>query len=100
MELAIKHIGVTGGQIYNMGGGPENTISILELLEMLGDMFGKRIGRSFGEFRPGDQPIYISDIRKAKADFAWTPEVDTKKGITSLVKWAEENIEYIKASLV
>lgn len=50
-------------------------------------LFKREMKTSFLPARPGDQPIYISDIRKAKKDFGWEPKIGVEKGITLLYKW-------------
>lgn len=91
-DLAFKNINTTKGQIYNIGGGIENTISVwIEFKPILEKLFGIEIKPSFSEIRPGDQPIYVSDIRKAKKDFGWRPEVEASTGISMLYGWVLEN---------
>ncbi|MFH1225492.1 MAG: GDP-mannose 4,6-dehydratase [Candidatus Diapherotrites archaeon] len=89
--LAVKKIKKTSGKIYNIGGGPKNTLSLLEYLEMLGEMLGKKIEYGFGDWRPGDQPLYVSDIRKAKNELGWEPKIRAKEGAGSLVEWVKRN---------
>ncbi len=64
-EAAVERIEVSQGQAYNLGGGPINTLSLLELIERLEDKLGESLSVSFKDWRPGDQKAYISDIRKA-----------------------------------
>jgi CDP-paratose 2-epimerase len=59
--------------LSNIGGGPENTLSLLELVEALNQIFGRELHCSFDEWRPGDQPVFVSSIAKAKNDFGWQP---------------------------
>lgn len=94
-ELAASNIGITAGQIYNIGGGPRNRISVLELISILEKIFDKKIELKFDKARPGDQLVYISDIRKAKKDFCWEPEVDLWNGLKKMVKWIKENKEVL-----
>jgi CDP-paratose 2-epimerase len=89
--LAIDDIKVTSGKVYNIGGGASNSISLLEFIQMLEDSLGKKIVFKFEDWRPGDQKIYISDIKLAKKDFGWTPRINAKSGIGLLVKWVLEN---------
>lgn len=97
-DLAIKHIGKTKGKIYNIGGGPKNTISVwLELQPLLEEYFNKKILASFSEIRPGDQPIFIADIRKAEREFGWTPRVNVRDGVRLLYEWVEENKKLFKS---
>lgn len=89
---AVKNIGVTKGQIYNIGGGPQNTLSIWnEFKPLLEGLYKRTIIPSFSYWRPGDQPIYISDIRKAKKDFQWAPTIRVLQGIKSLYTWIQDN---------
>ncbi len=77
--------------IYNMGGGVENTMSLLELLDYLEEITGKRSEISYDDWRPSDQKVYISDIRKAKKELKWKPKIGVKEGVKALVEWVEEN---------
>lgn len=79
------------GEALNVGGGPEKTMSLLEFLDMLGDLLGRDISYGFGEARVGDQPVYISDIRKAEALTGWTPKTDVREGVEKLVAWVTEH---------
>lgn len=91
-DTAIKNIKKTKGKIYNIGGGVKQTISIwLELRPMLENLLHKQIQVSFSDIRPGDQPIYISDIRKAKAEFGWKPKITVEEGVKRLFNWISKN---------
>lgn len=92
-DLAMQHISVTKGKIYNIGGGPTNTISIwTELKPLLEEVFGRELSASFAKWRPGDQPIFVSDIRKAKREFGWEPKVTVRSGVIALQTWIQDNI--------
>jgi CDP-paratose 2-epimerase len=77
--------------VLNMGGGSENTLSLLELLVNLRDQIGKDIQTNFAGWRTADQKVYVSDISKAKKLLNWAPEEDPKRGIERLVKWVNKN---------
>jgi len=81
----IKHA------VFNMGGGPENTLSLLELLDLLQVMTGVRPEVSFEEWRLADQRVYISDIRKAQEILHWKPKVRPQEGIKRVISWVREN---------
>ncbi len=91
-DLAIKNIKKTSGQIYNMGGGYKNAVSLLELIEFLEKYLSKKIKLYFSKPRPGDQKIFISNNSKAKKDFNWEPKVDYKKGVPLLIEWLRKNV--------
>lgn len=95
-DLAIKNIKKTSGQVYNIGGGDFNISIWKEFKPILGNIMKKDIKESFSEWRPGDQLIYISDIRKSKRDFNWYPKVPPQEGIKKLCSWIYENIRLIK----
>jgi CDP-paratose 2-epimerase len=77
--------------VYNMGGGAENTMSLLELLGYLEEITGKRSKVSFDDWRPSDQKVYISDISKAEKELGWKPEVNSREGVKKLIDWVSEN---------
>jgi len=93
---ATKMIDQTAGKIYNIGGGPENTMSLLELLGYLKKLLSKEIKYDFSDWRPGDQPVYVSDIRKAKKEFGWQPEISVKAGVKRLAGWVSRNKELFR----
>jgi len=90
-EMAVDHIDTTSGQAYNIGGGPENTISLLELINYLESKTKRKIKYSFQSWRPGDQRVYVSNIGKAKRDFGWSPTIAVKTGIDRLFDWVTRN---------
>ncbi|MBI2031225.1 MAG: GDP-mannose 4,6-dehydratase [Candidatus Levybacteria bacterium] len=93
-ELAIKNISKTKGQIYNIGGGTDKSISVwIEFKPMLEKLMKRRINVSFSDWRPGDQRIYISDIRKAKKDFGWEPKTGVYEGLEKLYLWVKKNVK-------
>jgi CDP-paratose 2-epimerase len=83
-------------EVFNIGGGPKNTLSLLELLEMLKRMSGMNPKISFAEWRPADQKVYISNINKAKVLLNWEPKTTPENGIRRLVNWILNNIGLFK----
>ncbi|MFQ5611938.1 MAG: GDP-mannose 4,6-dehydratase [Anaerolineae bacterium] len=91
-EAAAAHIDRAAGQIYNIGGGPQNTMSIwAEFGPILEELAGHPLPVTYGDWRPGDQPVYISDIRKAEAELAWRPQVSVLNGVERLWRWIDAN---------
>jgi CDP-paratose 2-epimerase len=90
-DLAAERIDTCAGKAYNIGGGPGNATSLLELVYRLEPILDHAIHLDFGDWRPGDQRVYISDIRKAERDFGWVPETSIGEGLRDLCGWVQEN---------
>lgn len=89
--LAQKHMPRVSGQVFNIGGGPGNTVSLLEILKMLEAFQGEKIALQFGDWRPGDQHYYVSDIRKFQEATGWKPRNSVLQGVAKLYHWLGEN---------
>jgi len=85
--LAQKHMPEISGQAFNIGGGPENTTSLLELLQTIGEFQGHKIPLNFDNWRPGDQHYYVSDIRKFRKATGWYPKHSVQEGVSKLYRW-------------
>ena len=79
------------GEVYNIGGGPQHTLSLIELIHRLEIRFGRRIERKTSDWRPGDQKVYVSNITKVKQDLGWEPSTDLAEGINGMAEWIERN---------
>lgn len=78
------------GDIYNIGGGLNNSLSILELIKLLEKKLNKKVDLTFSDERPGDQKIFISDNTKAEK-LGWKPKVDINRGLDKLIAYLKEN---------
>jgi CDP-paratose 2-epimerase len=58
---------------------------------LLEELAGRSLPVSYSDWRPGDQKVYISDIRKAKADFNWEPHITPEEGLLGLWEWIIAN---------
>ena len=91
-DAAIATIGQVAGQVYNLGGGPANTMSIwTEFGPMLEKLLGKPIPVKRGDWRPGDQKVFVADVRKAERDLGWKPKVGVEEGVKRLFDWVKAN---------
>jgi CDP-paratose 2-epimerase len=90
-ELAVRNIDRTRGRAYNIGGGPANTLSLLELVTALRQDFQLPLTPGFSDWRPGDQLVYVSDVRRAAEDFGWAPRTSPVEGLERMVRWLREN---------
>jgi CDP-paratose 2-epimerase len=98
-ETAIEKRKEISGEIFNVGGGPDFTLSLLELLEHLESTFGRKLSTRFADWRPGDQPIYVSDIRRIEKTLGWKPRIGPKEGIDKLAAWVKANETLIRRTL-
>lgn len=95
-KLATKNINKAAGKIYNIGGGITNTMSLLELIDLLNEYLQKDIQPTFADWRQGDQPVFISDIAKARQELGWQPTISVHNGIEQLVGWARANKQLLE----
>ena len=87
-DAALARIQTAAGQVYNVGGGPKHTMSIwTEFGPILERLLGRPLPVTYNDWRPGDQPVYISNITKAKAQLDWSPRVGVEEGIDRLYRW-------------
>lgn len=95
-DLAAAQIKKTAGCVYNIGGGPENVLSLLDLLDYLKEKQGQSIAYKRDEWRPGDQRVFVSDISRARAELGWSPKVSCEQGLHLLYDWVSENKRLFK----
>jgi CDP-paratose 2-epimerase len=92
-DIALQQPTKVAGKIYNIGGGPTFTLAIWREVEpILRELAGYQPQVTFGDWRPGDQRVYISDIRAAARDLGWQPQVSPKQGVTQLWNWVSSNL--------
>jgi CDP-paratose 2-epimerase len=87
-EAYLTRARYLGGRVFNLGGGIDFTLSLLELLSFLESRLNRRIAVSYADWRPADQRVYISDIRRAREVLGWTPKVTPTAGIQRVLEWA------------
>ena len=75
------------GGVFNIGGGPDNTLSLAELLEWLSSRSSGKVQFRVEDWRPGDQKIYVSNIDKARDVLNWKPRVGVPEGLEKLWSW-------------
>jgi CDP-paratose 2-epimerase len=91
-----RHADTVAGQIYNVGGGTENTLSLLELVKILKDEKVLSDMPQFGNWRPGDQKVFVSNISKICSAADWKPTVSPAEGVKMLLEWTVDNKETIQ----
>ena len=86
---ALDQIERTSGRIFNLGGGPDNAVSLLELIKLIAVLTGHEINYSFADWRPGDQPWYVSDVTALSSAVGWQPTIQLADGLASLRSWLD-----------
>lgn len=84
---AVDHIGEAKGEAFNIGGGLANSLSLLELFQLLEELLG--VGLQYRQLpvRESDQRVFVADASKAASRLNWKPAIDAKKGIRSMLEW-------------
>jgi CDP-paratose 2-epimerase len=89
MISAVDAIDQVRGKAFNIGGGPANTTSLLELIDMIGELDGRPPQVELGPWRIGDQRWYVSDIRRFGEVTGWVPQVGVPEGVGRLHRWLQ-----------
>ena len=90
MLRALEDIEIARGHAFNVGGGPTNTVSLVELLELAEELGGRRPELSHAPVRVGDQRWYVSDPRKIGDALGWSPRTDVRRGVERLLSWLRD----------
>jgi CDP-paratose 2-epimerase len=88
----LRHIDVARGRVFNLGGGIDNSVSLLELIDLITALTGHEIHRDFADWRPGDQPWYVTDIGALASTVGWKPKTRLEDGLNSLRNWLQSRI--------
>jgi CDP-paratose 2-epimerase len=91
MLTAQASMPLVAGEAFNIGGGPERTTSLVELLETIAALQGSPVAVEFNDWREADQRYYVSDTRKFCEATAWAPTVSVREGVASLYGWLRES---------
>ncbi len=91
-DAAIEKIDGVVGRVYNIGGGPENVMSVwAEFGPILEKLLDRKVEVARGDWRPGDQKVFYADIRKAERELGWKPKIGVEQGVERLFEWVKEN---------
>lgn len=100
---AIERIEQVRGSVYNIGGGADFTLSLLELIKLLEKETGRKLDYEHHDWRPGDQKVFISDISKAMKELDWRPRCSPEDGVKQLFAWtlnAKDLLEEVLAPVL
>ena len=92
-DAAFARAGTVAGRVYNIGGGPENVLSLRELLAYIDKRRNSKLPFSSSDWRPGDQKVFVSDIRRACSELGWVPKISCTQGLGLLYDWISQNRE-------
>ena len=90
MRAAMDRIDTVAGEVFNLGGGAENAVSVRGVIERLREITGSRVPVSYADWRPGDQKVYVSDTSKAERVLDWQRATGWEAGLEKLVEWLHE----------
>jgi CDP-paratose 2-epimerase len=77
--------------IYNIGGGADHAISLMECIDLIKEITGKELIIKSGPPRLGDLLYFVCDINKARRELEWEPKVSNREGLSRLIDWVKEN---------
>jgi len=92
-DAGFAHASQAAGRAFNIGGGVENVLSLRELLAFIEQRSGNAVPFGVSDWRPGDQKVFVSDIRRAQAELGWFPRISCPKGLDLLYDWVARNRE-------
>lgn len=99
-EQAIERCDQVSGRVFNIGGGPDYALSIWkEFGPLLENLLQRKIPVSYSDWRPGDQPVYISDISETRTQLGWEPRITPNEGIRHLYDWVHQNKDLVAQEL-
>ena len=87
---AVNHIDNASGQAFNIGGGIENSLSLLELFGLLEQLANVKLSYTKLPVRESDQRVFVSDLAKAKKILNWQPQVPAQEGVARMVEWVKQ----------
>lgn len=87
--LALENTYKVSGKYYNIGGGMEQSLSLLELFNLLNDILNIKLEYDCLPFRISDQKVFVADISKINKDINWMPKVKAREGIEEMIYWIE-----------
>jgi CDP-paratose 2-epimerase len=87
---AWQRIDEVAGRAFNLGGGPDNAVSLRELLAHMADLIGREVSTEYSDWRAGDQRYFVADTRAAQDALALPSRVPWREGVAKLAAWLAE----------
>lgn len=100
MLMSMNSIERTRGKAFNIGGGPDRAVSLLQVLEFIRQLHGRLPDITFERWRPSDQKFYVSDTTAFRAATGWQPKVDVQEGLHRLYEWLllESPVDHLQST--
>jgi CDP-paratose 2-epimerase len=89
---AIEKIDEACGQAFNIGGGMRQSLSLIELFDLLMRLLDVELRITHKEWRAADQKVFVADIGKAHRILGWRPEISAEEGIRTMVEWTRAHV--------
>ncbi len=86
---AAEHIDVLGGKAFNIGGGMQNSLSLLELFDLLEELLQLHLNFDRLPPRQSDQKIFVADLARIRDHLDWKPDVQARDGIARMLEWLQ-----------
>jgi CDP-paratose 2-epimerase len=93
MNAVRENLPQTAGEVFNVGGGCENTTSLLELIDSIEGLTGRRMEHTFANARPGDQMFYVTNHEKLTRMTGWKPTTSLLDSVRRIARWWKANQE-------
>lgn len=99
-KLQLEKLETIQGQVFNVGGGVTNSLSLQETTRLCEEISGRRISiEASSEERLGDIPIFITDSRKVMEQLGWQPQRDARQTLTDIYQWIEQQADVLQSIL-
>jgi CDP-paratose 2-epimerase len=90
-DMTLKHRKITSGQIYNVGGGEDNAVTLNTVIKKIEKLLKQKIIVTYADERPGDQHYFVSDCAKAQKQLGWHPTIAVDEGLSKLISWMKKS---------
>ncbi len=90
MRLAMGHLDTVAGEVFNVGGGHRNAVSVRGVIDRLREITGTPAEVACADWRPGDQKVYVSDTTHLERVLGWRAETRWEDGLEKLAGWLHE----------
>ena len=88
---ALERVETVKGRAFNLGGGPENAVSLRELIACIGELIGRPVDVRYADWRQGDQRFFVADMRAAERALGLKPRTSWRDGVAGLADWLAEH---------